>query len=140
MANKIDINKIASNLIAGPMSHRFTKMVPVKLMSEGGTDNSLKNAKAIQEAGYEFQSGITYYDSEKANWDTVVWFKRGNESPVSWTFKGFSAGYSGQGPRGLIEFGKIFNVPIKEEIVMDGEYLTSRIFLDGSGVNLAEYY
>ena len=136
----INIDKIASKIVAAPVSHRFTKMVPVKLVPEGGTDNSLKNARAIQEAGYEFQSGITYYDSEKGNWETMVWFKRGDESPVSWSFKGFSAGYSGQGPRGLIEFGKIFNVPIKEEIVMDREYLTSRNFLDGTGVNLAEYY
>ena len=131
---------IAKLLVAGPTAHRFTKMVPVKLVPEGGTESSLKNARAIKDAGYEFQSGTTYFDDQNASYQLDVVFARGNEAPVTWSFKGFSAGYSGQGPRGLIEFGKIFEIPIKEEIVMDKEYLNSMHMLDGHGVNFAEYY
>jgi len=133
------IARIARMLISSPETHKFTKMVPIKFKPEGSTMNSLANARAIQEAGYEFQSGTTYYDNVKGNYDTVVWFTRGSET-AKWIFKGFSAGYNGEGPRGLVEFGTIFGIPIKDEVVRDREYLTSRNFLDGTGVNLGEYY
>ena len=98
-------------------SHDFTRLVPLRFKPEGSTMNSLANARMIKDAGYIVSgSPIFLYDTVHGNYELEVFFARG-DGVVSWTFTGFSAFYSGEGPRGLIEFGKIFDWNLKPNLV-----------------------
>jgi hypothetical protein len=115
-------------------------LVPLKLEKDQATRDCLENARRIKNAGYEFQSAICYYDGVKGNYETVVWFTRGSEPMVKWIFRGFSAGYSGEGPRGLIEFCQIFGLPVKAEMVLSHDQMTESGLLDGNGFNLSKLF
>ena len=92
----------------------FTVLKPIKFKPEGATRNSLENARLISLAGYNYRSGIFEFKPQQGDYLTTVIFDRNGET-ASHTFKGFSFGYSGEGSRGMAEFGTIFGIGFDEE-------------------------
>jgi len=86
----------------------FTIKKPLKLLKEDGTTGtSLANADGIKSAGYWLLEAIMVYDSKKADYQLICTFQR-DEDKEAFTFKGFSFGYGGEGPNGLIDMLKTF--------------------------------
>lgn len=103
----------------------FTVKKPIRFKSEGGvTRFSLENARMILEAGYLFERGIMQYDNVKGEWQVIVFFKRDDEMG-SFGFRGFSFGYSGEGPRGLVEFSRMFGIGLNANKITSPEYKSS---------------
>ena len=102
----------------------FTMKRPIRFKPEGSTMNSLANAKAIQEAGYKFVKGVYTYEGNMGDYFLAAFFERDDETAVH-TFRGFSFGYGGEGPHGMMEFGRIFGLGLKEDKVMSREYKES---------------
>jgi len=97
----------------------FTVMKPLRLKKEGPTRVSIENAKAIKNAGYEVASTVYDYDAQKMKWNLFCTFSRAGEvKRPGHTFEGLSWGYRGEGPRGLLEFGKIFGLNLDENKVL----------------------
>ena len=114
------IKRIASDKVA--VKSDFTVIRPLQLKKDGATRDSLENARRIKDAGYDLLGGTFQYDRGKAEWTTKAYFKRAVDgSKASHVFKGFSFGYGGQGPRGMIEFLDIFEWgPSEKKIVTPG--------------------
>lgn len=125
-----ELVKVA-RLVQGAQSHGFTILKPLKLESEGSTRSSLNNAKAIADAGYELESTRCSFNRDRADYKVEAQFSRGSEKIQVWTFKGLSAGYGGEGPHGLIEFGKIFGINLDPDKVFKIDYLRDNGLLDG---------
>jgi hypothetical protein len=106
-----NINKIAKEILA-----QFTIIKPLKIKEDGTTRTSIKNMKLIHEAGYNLNSAIMFYDKTKGNYNLTCIFNRNNDK-VIFTFKGFSIGYGGEGPHGLDETMKLFNIN-KSKIIL----------------------
>jgi hypothetical protein len=102
----------------------FTIMKPIKFKPEGATRFSLENARMIAVAGYRYKSGIFQFHPQHGGYETSVIFERGGET-ASHTFKGFSFGYGGEGPSGLVEFGEMFYIGF------DKEKIYGRKIIDG---------
>ena len=102
----------------------FTTKKIIRFKPEGSTSNSLANAKLIAEAGYKYKSGIFEFKPQFGDYVVVVVFGRGDET-ASHTFSGFGIGYSGEGPRGLMEFGKLFGLGFSQEKVFGMEFAES---------------
>jgi hypothetical protein len=87
----------------------FMIVKPLPLVREGATRDSLENARRILDAGYILRGGTFTFDSSRADWFTKAQFEWSVDgSTVEHEFRGFSFGYSGEGPRGLAEFLKMF--------------------------------
>lgn len=99
----MDLNRIAARVARSVRADEgFTVCRPLKLKSEGSTRVSLENAKAILDAGYSIRSA--FFVGQRL---LEVEFFRDEEE--AWhTFKGFTVGYNGEGPRGMIEFFEMF--------------------------------
>lgn len=95
----------------------FTVKKPIKFKPDYGTANSLINARLIAEAGYRFVKATYTYDRNRADWKLTAFFERDGEV-ASHVFRGFSFGYGGEGPRGMIEFGKIFGIHLNESVIL----------------------
>jgi hypothetical protein len=102
----------------------FTIMKPIKLKPEGATRNSLENARMISIAGYSYRSGMFQFHPQHGGYETTVIFWRGDET-ASHTFKGFSIGYGGEGPHGLVEFGTIFGIGFDDEKILGRKFIES---------------
>lgn len=101
----------------------FMVMKTLQLKREGATRDSLENARRIQEAGYILIGGTFEFDTTMAEWSTHAIFEWGVDgSTVKYTFKGFSFGYGGEGPRGLIEFFEIFSWPVDKGKVLQNTF------------------
>ena len=112
--------KIAKRMVA--VDDLFTVKKPIKFKPEGGvTRFSLENARMILEAGYQFERGIMQYDNVNGDWWVTVFFNRDGEV-ASHKFGGFSFGYSGEGPRGLIEFSKMFAIGLNSDKITSSDY------------------
>ena len=98
---------------------------PIRFKPEGGTVNSLANAKAIREAGYEFVKATMIYDNVRGDWKLEAFFRRENDPVSVHVFGGLNFGYGGQGPRGLLEFGEIFGIVLDPNKVTSNEYKQS---------------
>lgn len=98
---------IRRSLVAVKSNFMVVKTLP--LVREGATRDSLENARRILEAGYILRGGAFTFDSNYADWSTKAQFEWSVDgSIVEHEFRGFSYGYSGEGPRGLAEFFKMF--------------------------------
>ena len=103
----------------------FTVKKPIKFKPEGGvTRLSLENARMIQDAGYRFVRGIMQYDNVGGDWWVTAFFER-NEEMASHKFGGFSFGYGGEGPRGLIEFSRMFGIGLDAGKITSSSYRSS---------------
>jgi hypothetical protein len=115
--------KIAKRVIA--VDDLFTVKKPIKFKPEGGvTRFSLENARMILEAGYLFERGIMQYDNVSGDWWVTAFFNRDGEV-ASHKFGGFSFGYSGEGPRGLIEFSEMFGIGLNAGKITSPDYRSS---------------
>jgi hypothetical protein len=102
-----ELASIRRSLKAVKSNFMVVKTLP--LVREGATRDSLENARRILDAGYILRGGTFTFDSNLANWSTKAQFEWSVDgSTVEHDFLGFSYGYSGEGPRGLIEFLKMF--------------------------------
>ena len=128
--------KIAKRVIA--IDDIFTVKKPIKFSPEGGvTRFSLANARMILEAGYQFVRAIIKYDNIRGDWWVDAFFQRDGEV-ASHEFGGFSFGYSGEGPRGLIEFSEMFGIGLNAGKITSPSYRES---LPPKGVmNLVEMF
>jgi hypothetical protein len=115
---------MAKMLVADAGDSTFTELTPIRFKPEGSTMNSLANARMIKNAGYEFVKGVYSYDKDYGNYKLQAFFRRDGEVSVH-TFKGFSHGYGGEGPHGMVEFGEIFGVGLSREKVFSPEYKES---------------
>ena len=124
-----ELAKVAKLLTA---DDEFTVKKKLKLKKEpGGTQVSLDNARAILNAGYGIEIATFTFDRVRADYRTDVMFWRDDET-VWHTFFGFSAGYGGEGPRGMIEFLRMFGNAVDPEKVM------SRLPEDRGKIDLLE--
>ena len=98
---------------------------PIRFRPEGSTMNSLANARAISAAGYEFVKATMVYDNVRGDWKVEAFFRRGGDPVTAHVFGGFSYGYGGEGPRGLLEFGQVFGLRLDPEKVLSHEYKDS---------------
>lgn len=116
----MNIQKLANEIIKAQYTQQFTKVVPIKLKPEGATRFSLENAKIIADARYQLTSDapMMTYDKNKAVYKLKAHFKRGNDTFAEHTFLGFSFGYGGEGPHGLMEFGRLFNFDLDQSKVL----------------------
>jgi hypothetical protein len=94
----------------------FTVKNPIRFRPEGATAASLANARMILDAGYKLEDGYFEYDTQWGNYKTTAFFSR-DEEYQEYVFKGFSIGYGGEGPHGMMEFGQIFGWKFKDENV-----------------------
>lgn len=122
---------------AKDMQHGFTVKKPLKLESEGSTRSSLNNARAIADAGYSFEGATCSFNRQHADYFVTATFVRDNERQT-WLFKGLSAGYGGEGPRGLLEFGSIFGIRLDQDKVLNKDYLEKLELLDGKEFRIAQ--
>jgi len=106
----------------------FTKVVPLRLKKEGSTRYSIENAQNINDAGYVVKNYFLEYDKQHGVYELRVSFVRGADGP-SHIFRGFTFGYGGEGPHGLLEFAKIFGLKIDRDKVLGND----REFLDWAG-------
>ena len=102
-------------------------MKVLQLKREGTTRDSLENARRILDAGYILVGGTFTFDTNMASWQTDAVFEWGVDgSKVEYTFKGFSFGYHGEGPRGLEEFLKMFHWNPKPDKVFTNTFGTEK--------------
>jgi hypothetical protein len=118
--------KIASRIVAdsagvwGPGGIRDQNGIRISFHVEGGiTRHSIDNAQMIRNAGFQFVQGICRYDKRKGDYYLDATFQRAGQR-VAFTFSGFSWGYGGEGPHGLLEFGRIFGIHLDPRKVMGG--------------------
>ena len=104
-------------MMAGSDGDVFTVLKPIRLKTDYGTANSLTNARLIADAGYKFIKATYAYDKNHADWKMTAFFERGSEV-ASHIFRGFSFGYGGEGPHGMVEFGKIFNIHLDSQKIL----------------------
>jgi hypothetical protein len=113
----------------------FMVVKTLQLVQEGATRHSLENARRIENAGYILKGGTFRFDINMATWETNAefeWVVDG--SRANYTFKGFSFGYSGEGPRGLEEFLTIFHWnPDREKI------FSNQFGMEKGTVNLRDF-
>jgi len=112
MSSANDISRelvsVARELVA--VRSPFMVVKTLQLKREGATRDSLENARRILDAGYILKGGSFTFDSNRADWETWAQFRWSvDDSIVDYVFKGFSFGYSGEGPRGLETFLKMFH-------------------------------
>lgn len=113
-----EIVEAAKMLVAaGADGDVFTVKKPIKFKPDYGTANSLANARMIAEAGYSFVKATYTYDKNRADWKLTAFFDREGEV-ASHVFRGFSFGYGGEGPNGMIEFGRIFGIELNRSVVL----------------------
>lgn len=103
----------------------FTEERPIRFKPEGSTINSLNNARFIRNAGYDYVKSTMVYDNVRGDWKVEAFFRRGNGPVVAHIFGGFSFGYGGEGPRGLLEFAEIFGFRLDSEKVTSHSYKES---------------
>jgi hypothetical protein len=73
---------------------------------EGTTRVSLKNLNKIQESPLEFEvKKVVFYFDKKPRLHTE-WVSKDDDILV-WDFRGFNAGYGGEGPHGLMQALKL---------------------------------
>jgi len=95
----------------------------IKLKPDNGaTRDSLENARRIKDAGYSLYGGTFFGDSNKANYELTVLFVR-DKSIEQHTFKGFSVGYTGEGPHGFLEFAEMFGLKLNKNKILGGYYI-----------------
>jgi hypothetical protein len=101
---------VSSERMVKAVRSNFLVVRSLPLVREGATRDSLENARRILDAGYILHDGTFSFDSNRADWITKARFRWSvDESIVEHEFHGFSFGYSGEGPRGLVEFLKMFH-------------------------------
>ena len=92
---------------------RENSLVEIKLKKEGGvTRISLENLKNIlKDVGKESISKVTFHfnRSDDARLH-IEWYDDKTDRAESWDFTGFSAGYGGEGPRGLVDALKMLDI------------------------------
>lgn len=115
MSLKDRMSKIARTLVADDV---FTVKKPIRFKPSYGTMNCLVNARMIAEAGYKFVKATYKYDTNMADWKMTAFFERDGEV-ASHEFNGFSFGYGGEGPRGMMEFSQIFGIGLNERKVTE---------------------
>ena len=122
---------VAKSLVGVSGDTAFTIMKPIRFKPEHGTRNSLENARMIVDAGYRFVKGVYTYDTTRGGWELQAFFDRDGETAIH-TFNGFSFGYGGEGPHGLLEFGQIFGLGLKADkiLVHDGAGLPEKGTVD----------
>lgn len=114
-----ELLKMARGLVA--VKSPFTVMKVLQLKREGATKDSIENARLIADAGYEVLSTEFTFDQQRADHDLEVQFyRRSDGHTATWVFKGFYFGYGGEGPRGLIEFSKIFGLGLNADKITSG--------------------
>lgn len=116
----------AAKMIDGDI---FTVMRPIKFKPEAGTRSSLENAQMIADAGYQFVRATYDYDKTKAEWKLTAFFERGGEV-ASHIFRGFSVGYGGEGPHGMLSFAKIFGIRLDPKKVLGEEGIPDKGLVD----------
>ena len=118
------IARVARELLA---EDEFTIITtkPMRFKPEGSTMNALANARMIADAGYGFKHGTVHFEDERGGIQSMeVFFQRGDDIAVH-TFAGYNLGYSGEGPRGMVEFGKIFGLGLDPNKIFSPEYRAS---------------
>lgn len=123
--DKYKIINEASKKISTKIKADFTVAKPLKLKPDGGaTRDSLANAKLIKDAGYELKNAWYYADTQRGDYRLKAEFIRDGKIEEH-IFKGFSVGYGGEGPHGFVEFGRIFNLGLKEDKIFGRDYINN---------------
>lgn len=89
----------------------------------GVTEISLENARYLV-GKYGIPDRIRLHnDPKEGHVVTVTWPHQGLSDSLVWDFTGFSWGYSGEGPHGLVKFFDLchLNISIQEVASMDAE-------------------
>lgn len=131
-----ELVKIAKDLTA--TDDVFYKMTPIRLKPAFATAACLANALAIKDAGYQLYDGYLTYDTQRGEYHTTAFFVRGQgiaAEKAKCTFHGFSIGYGGEGPHGMMEFGKMFGWTFSQDGVFDRKHIDAR---DPGEINLSE--
>jgi len=102
----------------------------LKLKKENGiTRTSLENAQkivnSIKKQNGKIVSATLDFDKEKNSCVLEIEFTSDGEEG-NWKFTGFNAGYSGEGPRGLVQALKMLNLP--EWTINDVRQLQSGVY------------
>jgi len=118
-----ELVRVAKSLVAA--SDVFTVLKPIRFKQPYSTADCLYNARLILDAGYVLVSGYLNYDTNKADYETVATFKRGNEL-ATYEFHGFGIGYNGEGPRGMQEFGKMFGWTFSDDGVFGRKFVDAK--------------
>lgn len=104
----------------------------MKIQEECGvTDISLSNARSLI-AKYGVPDRIRLHGS---NIVTVTWPHQGLSDTLVWDFNGFSWGYSGQGPHGLVEFLNLCGINISIQEVASMEIEKEMVFTLDNSIN-----
>lgn len=113
---------IARELIA---EDEFTVKKPIRFKPEGSTMNALANAQTIAGAGYHFEHGTVHYDNQYGGVQHMTVFFRRDDDIAAHKFVGFNFGYGGEGPRGMIEFSKIFHIGLNDSSILSPGFRAS---------------
>lgn len=89
------------------------KLKKPRLLNEGGiTQTSLKNNRRLTKRLGSPVRVELHYDPNGAEWyRAVAMYSNGDKH----TFTGFAWGYSGEGPRGLLEFCQYHDIPLTSQ-------------------------
>jgi len=112
-----ELVKIARILAAADDAFTVKIEKPLRFKPEGSTMFSLTNARMIKDAGYEFVKGIYAYNRNMAEWRLNAFFRRDGDV-ADHVFKGFSFGYGGEGPHGMMEFSDMFGIGLRRDKVL----------------------
>lgn len=112
------VNKILEKLLEDDYRTEMDDIrSELKLVPEYGTRASLENARKLKNAGWGLEYAVLDFDTDQANYSTIATFSKDGQV-FKHTFKGFSIGYGGEGPRGTLEFGKLFDVNLPEDDIL----------------------
>ena len=99
------IHEIVKESVRTPLTTlvRSLKLIP----EQGVTDVSLKNLKKIQDSNFEIGKVVFYFDKHPRL--HTEWVNKDDDILV-WDFRGFNAGYGGEGPHGLLKALKMLDI------------------------------
>jgi len=90
--------KLINSILKIALSVKFPKKLKLK-KEEGVTRYSIENLDKILK-NYDLMKATFHFDKNNPKLHTE-WIDKNGEEIFSWDFKGFNAGYGGEGPRGL---------------------------------------
>ena len=98
----------------------------------GVTRRSISNAKILNKKMLLDRATLHFYDTNDCRLHTEwTGFDGGQDVFFSWDFTGLSAGYCGEGSRGLIEVLELLDIPVSRDGVFNLKRGVHRLFKSG---------